>query len=80
MAAIIMWSIWKSRNNTIFKDEEYNINGIITRAKRMSKEWELKNKIDNGANTQGKKEPEKQYWLNGKHHLLTMSRQTSTDQ
>lgn len=48
LVTIILWSIWKVRNNVIFSNERFNINGVFIRARVMIKEWELRNQISLG--------------------------------
>lgn len=45
MAVILIWNIWKLRNNKIFRDENFNINGISVRVKRMMKDCDFRNEI-----------------------------------
>lgn len=37
-AVAIIWSIWIFRSNKVFRNEEFNINGIFIRVKSMIKE------------------------------------------
>lgn len=45
IAGNITWSIWKSRNNVAFREEKFNINKVLFRARSSSKEWEFRNKL-----------------------------------
>lgn len=55
MATTIMWSIWKERNNKIFRSEEFNINGVIVKAKRMMKEWKFRSELTDEASSKDTK-------------------------
>lgn len=42
-ATSLVWSIWKSRNNKVFKDTRFNINEVLVRARTICKEWIVRN-------------------------------------
>lgn len=52
-AATIIWSIWKSRNNKIFRNEEFNANGVLVRARSMIKEWKITSNLLPGDDEKG---------------------------
>lgn len=45
MAVLLMRSIWELRNDEIFREENFNINGVIIREESMVNEWDLRNEL-----------------------------------
>lgn len=62
-AAMLVWSIWESRNNKVFRDERFNTNSVLVRARRMAKEWSIRNDLVPGEEMEGGKtqKPKKSY-------------------
>lgn len=44
----MLWSIWKSRNNKVFRDMGFTVNKVLVRARRMSKERRIRNEFTLG--------------------------------
>lgn len=40
--SLILWSIWKSRNTTVFNNETFSLVACIVRAKKANAEWRIR--------------------------------------
>lgn len=45
MVGILFWSMWKIRNNVVFREARFNINEIFLRVRIFFKEWDFKDKF-----------------------------------
>lgn len=46
MAGILLWSLWKTRNNVVFGDAKFNTDEVLFRARSMIKEWDFRNELN----------------------------------
>lgn len=42
LVVLLLWSVWKLRNNVVFKNKRFNINEVFFKVRSMVKEWKFK--------------------------------------
>lgn len=62
LAIAIVWSTWKSRNNKVFRNENFNTNGVLIRARSMVKECEYRCKLSPDAKENNNKHSQKEIY------------------
>jgi len=64
---VLLWNIWKARNNKVFRNEVSNPVAILIRAKKASVEWRIRYKLTQSIHSlhphSSTTNPKKTYWI-----------------